>query len=66
MAGTGQKTITATISDDGTIEFDQVGYTGKSCSGDIRDLLNSMGSEKSVTKKAEYYNEDQQQIEQRF
>ena len=49
------KTIKILINDDGTAEIDQIGWTGKSCSGDIQDLINAIGSDKKVTKKQEYY-----------
>ena len=29
------------INEDGTVEFDQVGWTGKQCSGEIQDLINA-------------------------
>ncbi len=63
----GFKTITVLINDDGTIEFDQVGYKGKECNNqDIQDLINAMGKEKKVTRKPEYYKKEQVQIQQRF
>jgi len=49
------KTIKVLINDDGTMEFDQIGYIGKECHGDIEDLIKAIGEEKKVTKKTEYY-----------
>jgi hypothetical protein len=62
----GFKTVKVLINDDGTVEFDQIGYKGKECQNDIDDLIKAMGEEKSVTKKPEYYKEENVQIQQRF
>ena len=62
----GFKTVTILISDDGTASFDQAGYKGKECKGDIQDLIASIGDEKKVTKKPEYYKDNKVQIKQRF
>jgi len=62
----GFKTVTVLISEDGTIEFDQQGYKGKECSGDIADLIKAIGDEKKVVKKPEYYKDNKVQIRQRF
>ena len=62
----GFRTVTVLINDDGTVEFDQIGYKGKECHGDIQDLINSLGDEKKVTKKSEYYKDNKVQIKQRF
>jgi len=66
MADTGFKTVKVLINDDGTVEFDQIGYKGKECQNDIADLINAMGEEKKVTKKPEYYKDEKVQIHQRF
>jgi hypothetical protein len=58
------KIIKVLINDDGTVEFDQIGWTGKQCSGDIKDLISALGKEKSVTKKQEYYKDNQARIQQ--
>ena len=60
------KTIKVLINDDGTVEFDQIGYQGKECSGDIKDLLAAIGDEKKTLKKAEYYKDQKVTIKQRF
>lgn len=63
----GFKTITVLINDDGTVEFDQVGYSGKTCDNqDMQDLINAMGEEKKVTRKPEYYKNEKVQVQQRF
>jgi hypothetical protein len=62
----GFKTIKVLINDDGTVEFDQVGWTGKKCANDIQSLIDAMGEEKSVQKKDEYYKDNKVQIQQRF
>ena len=60
------KTVTVLINDDGTMEFDQIGYKGKECQGDIQDLVDAMGEEKKVTRKPEYYKDNKVQVKQRF
>lgn len=62
----GFKTIKILINEDGKIEFDQIGYHGKECSGDIKELINAIGEEKKVTKKPEYYKDNKVQVKQRF
>ena len=62
----GSRTVTVLINEDGTVEFDQIGYKGKECSGDIQDLINEIGDEKKVTRKPEYYKDNKVQIKQRF
>lgn len=62
----GFKTIKVLINDDGTVEFDQVGYKGKECQNDIQDLINAMGDEKKVVRKPEFYKDEKVQIKQRF
>ena len=58
------KIIKVLINDDGTVEFDQIGWTGKQCSGDIKDLISAIGKEKKVTKKQEYYKDNAVRIQQ--
>ena len=60
------KTIKVLINEDGTVEFDQIGWTGKQCSGEIKDLINAIGKEKKVTKKQEYYKKNEVHIQQRY
>ncbi len=60
------KTVTVLINDDGTMEFDQEGWTGKSCSGEIQDLINALGKEKTMNRKPEYYKDNKVRIQQRF
>ena len=62
----GYRTIKVLINDDGTVEFDQIGYSGKECQGDIQDLINAIGEEKKVTKKAEYYKDQKVRVKQRW
>jgi len=58
------KTIKVLINEDGTVEFDQIGWTGKQCSGEIKDLINAIGEETKNTKKQEYYKENEVRIQQ--
>ncbi len=60
------KTIKVLINDDGTMEFDQVGYHGKECKGDIDDLIKAIGNEKTRIKKPEFYKDQKVQVRQRF
>ena len=60
------KTIKVLINEDGTVEFDQIGWTGKQCSGEIKDLINAIGKETKVTKKQEYFKDNEIHIQQRF
>jgi len=60
------KTIILLINDDGTVEMDQVGWGDKSCSGEIQDLINAIGNEKKVTKKQEYYRDNEVHIHQEW
>lgn len=58
------KIIKVLINEDGTVEFDQIGWTGKQCSGEIKDLINAIGKEIEVTKKQEFYRENEVHIQQ--
>lgn len=60
------RTIKILINEDGTVEFDQIGWHGKSCSGDIQDLIDAIGEEKKVIKKQEYYKENKAQVQQKW
>lgn len=60
------KTIKILINPDGTVEFDQIGWTGKQCSGEIKDLIEAIGKETKVTKKQEYYKENEVHIQQQW
>ena len=60
------KTIKVLINDDGTMEFDQLGYKGKDCHGDIDDLIKAIGNEKKVTRKPEYYKDQKVRVKLRF
>ena len=60
------KTIKVLINGDGTVEFDQIGWEGKSCSGEIQDLINAIGKEKKVHKKREYYKDNEVNVLQRW
>jgi len=62
----GFKTVKVVIDGDGTVEFDQIGYKGKECQNDIQDLIEAMGEEKKVTRKREYYEGENVQVQQRF
>ncbi len=58
------KIVKVLINPDGTVEFDQIGWTGQKCSGEIKDLINAIGQEKEVTKKQEYYKDNEVRIQQ--
>lgn len=60
------KIIKILINDDGTAEFDQIGWEGASCSGDIDDLINAIGEDKKVTKKQDYYKDQQVNVQNRW
>ena len=53
-----KREIDITINEDGTVEFDQMGYEGAACANDIEDLLKAVGKETDRKKKREY-NKDQ-------
>ena len=36
-----EKIVKVLINPDGTVEFDQIGWTGKKCSGEIKDLIDA-------------------------
>jgi hypothetical protein len=59
-----QRTVKVLINEDGTVEFDQIGWNGKACSGDIKDLIEAIGKEKKVTKKQEYYKGQEVHVKQ--
>ena len=58
------KIVKILINEDGTVEIDQIGWTGKKCSGEIDDLIKVLGTEKSNTKKQEYYKDQEVHIRQ--
>ena len=58
------KSIKVLINEDGTVEFDQIGWTGKQCSGEIKDLITAIGKEKEVIKKQEYFKDNEVRIQQ--
>jgi hypothetical protein len=60
------KTVKVLINEDGTVEFDQIGWTGKQCSGEIKNLINAIGKETKVTKKREYYKDAKIHIQQKW
>jgi len=60
------KTVKILLKDDGTVEVDQVGYKGKSCSGGVKDLIDAIGKDTKNVKKPEYYKENEVHINQRF
>jgi len=61
-----EKIVKVLINEDGTVEFDQIGWTGKKCSGEIKELINAIGKEKKVSKKQEYYNDNEVHIQQQW
>jgi len=59
------KYIDIIINKDGTVDFDQAGYEGKECHGDIDDLIELIGPEKETTKKKEYNKNQKVHIKQK-
>ena len=62
----GQKTIKIFVNDDGTVEIDQVGWEGKKCHTDVKDLITALGKETKNVKKSEYYRDAKVQIRQKW
>ena len=60
-----EKFIDISIKPDGSIDFDQINYDGKSCSGDIDELINAIGKKVSSQKKKEYFKIQKVKINQR-
>ena len=58
------KIVKVLINEDGTVEFDQIGWNGKTCSGEIKNLIDAIGKEKEVIKKKEYYKNAKVHIQQ--
>lgn len=58
------KIIEIKIKKDGTMDIDQIGFSGSSCGGAINDLLNKLGKEKETTKKKDYWKEDHIRIQE--
>lgn len=56
------KDIEFTIKPNGEVEVDQQGYKGKNCSGDISEILNALGKEKSRKRKKEWYEDNRVKI----
>lgn len=54
--------VDITIHEDGKVDFDQIGYSGKACSTDIDDLVKALGTQTSATKKKEYYDKEQVRV----
>ncbi|MFA5599232.1 MAG: DUF2997 domain-containing protein [Phenylobacterium sp.] len=48
------KEIEITISEDGNVTIDQIGYSGRECVGDMDELIDMLGIEISVEKKEEF------------
>ena len=60
------KEIEIIFEDNGTISIDQIGYKGHNCSGDVKDILNALGTAKKIIKKEEYYAKNDVNIRQKF
>ena len=56
--------IEFTIKPDGEVEVDQIGYEGKNCVNDVKEILNALGREKSVKRKKEYYRDQKVKLNQ--
>lgn len=59
------KKIKFIIDEDGTISIDQIGFEGKECSGKINDIIKALGDEKKVSKKPEYFQDNEIKINQK-
>lgn len=57
-----EENVQFTIKPDGTIEVDQIGYKGKSCVGDIDNILNALGKEKTKKQKEEFYQKEKTKL----
>lgn len=62
----GYKEVTILINDNGTVELDQAGWNGKECSGEVDDLVKALGTQKTRTKKTEYYKDQKIRVQQRW
>ena len=60
-----EKSIDIIIKPDGTMDFDQIGYEGKICSGDIDELIKQLGTKIKTTKKQEYYKQQKVKLNQK-
>ncbi len=56
--------IEFTIKPDGEVEVDQIGYEGKNCVNDVKEILSALGREKSVKRKKEFYRDGKVQVSQ--
>lgn len=54
--------VNITIHEDGKVDFDQIGYEGKTCSGDVNDLVKILGTQVKTTQKKEYFDKEQVRI----
>ena len=60
------KTIKILINGDGTVEVDQIGWSGNQCHEDVQDLIKILGKETKTTKKQEYYKDQKVAVKQRW
>ncbi len=56
--------IEFTVRPNGEVDVDLLGYEGKNCVNDVKEILNALGKEKSVKKKREYYRDGKVQVSQ--
>lgn len=49
---------------DGTVNVDQIGFSGSSCSGSIDDILNKLGKERDTKRKSEYWAEEKVRLQE--
>lgn len=59
-----QKFVDVIINPDGSVAIDQIGFEGKSCSGEVEDLVRILGVETQKNKKPEYYKQQKVKINQ--
>jgi len=58
-----EREVEIVIAPDGTVNVDQIGWTGKSCHGALDDLLSKIGQKIKVDKKAEFFKEEKVRIQ---
>jgi hypothetical protein len=58
------KEIEIIIKQDGTVEVDQKGWDGKECSGQVNDIVQSLGKKKKTKRKQSWFKKQDIQIRQ--
>ena len=60
-----EKELEIVIKTDGTVEVEQIGWSGKGCHGAIDDLINKLGKEVSNKRKKDFFKEDKVRLNQK-